>query len=314
MPDTADVYTTSVNEWGRWGSEDEIGRANLLDDERVRHAAELIRTGRRFSLALPLCGPHGDPCLPGRDPAEHRMIQHEGLYATGHAEPLTGGMKYADDRLEVACHGTTHMDALGHAYADATIWNGYPADSTESGLPRADIAAFANRGVVGRAVLVDIARHRGVPHLGMHLSVTADDIRAALEHQRTSCQPGDVVILRTGIFQLFYQDAERFYAEFDEPGLEYSPEVVELFTDWQISGLGTDTLCNERLHSSAIGADFALHVLLQRNLGITFHEALWLEEWATDCDADDRYDAFYVAAPLRLVGGSGAPMNPIVIK
>jgi hypothetical protein len=63
-----------------------------------------------------------------------------------------------------------------------------------------------------------------------------------------------------------------------------------------------------------MAADFPLHILLQRNLGITFHEALWLEEWANDCAADRVYSAFYVAAPLNLVRGSGAPMNPIVIK
>jgi kynurenine formamidase len=314
MNDPSDTYANSPNEWLRWGPRDEIGRANLLDAERVLNAAKAIRTGRRYSLALPLCSPDGDPCFPGRAPATHTMVRHEGHYASGDASPHRGGMQYTDDRLELACHGRTHMDALGHAYADSTIWNGHPAQSSPEGLPIADIAALAGKGVVGRAVLVDVARRTQRGHLGMHQSVSTDDILEALDSQGTVPQPGDIVILRTGIFQLFYEDAKRFYAEFDEPGLEYSPDVVQLFTEWQIAGLGSDTLCNERVHSATIEADFALHVVLQRNLGITFHEALWLEDWAQDCDADRHYEAFYVAAPLRLVGGSGAPMNPIVIK
>jgi hypothetical protein len=51
-----------------------------------------------------------------------------------------------------------------------------------------------------------------------------------------------------------------------------------------------------------------------RNLGVSVHEALWLEDWAADCAQDHVFDAFYVAAPLRIARGTGAPMNPIVIK
>jgi hypothetical protein len=63
-----------------------------------------------------------------------------------------------------------------------------------------------------------------------------------------------------------------------------------------------------------IGSRPSMHVLLQRNLGVSFHEALWLEDWAADCAQDQVFDAFYVAAPLRIARGTGSPMNPIVIK
>lgn len=42
-----------VNNWGRWGAEDEIGTLNLVTNEVVRAAAAEIRTGRRIPLALP---------------------------------------------------------------------------------------------------------------------------------------------------------------------------------------------------------------------------------------------------------------------
>jgi kynurenine formamidase len=313
---TADgVFESSRREWGRWGEDDEIGRANLLNAQMVVEAAALIRSGKRFSLALPLCSPGGDPCLPGRMNAVHYMTQDASDYAVGRVDHLQGGMQYADDSLIVACHGTTHMDALGHAFHDNTLWNGYDAGTTTGGLTRAGIGALAQRGVVGRAVLVDIPRHEEVEHLAMHRRISLDDIRGTLDAQRTAIRPGDTLILRTGIFKVFYEHGpQQFYAEFDEPGVTYEPELIDFLAEHDIAGLGTDTICNEQQHSADLEAAFPLHVLLQRNLGIIFHEALWLESWAEDCAQDGDFDAFYVAAPLNVVHGSGAPMNPIVIK
>ncbi|MFM9559472.1 cyclase family protein, partial [Streptomyces caniscabiei] len=36
-----------VNNWGRWGADDEIGTLNLVTDEVVRRAVAEVRTGRR---------------------------------------------------------------------------------------------------------------------------------------------------------------------------------------------------------------------------------------------------------------------------
>src|SRR6476620_7683701 len=45
------------NNWGRFGDLDQIGTANLLTAERVAAAAQLVRTGKRFSLGLPIGRP-----------------------------------------------------------------------------------------------------------------------------------------------------------------------------------------------------------------------------------------------------------------
>lgn len=42
-----------VNNWGRWGADDEIGTLNLITPQAVREAAAGIRSGRRIPLALP---------------------------------------------------------------------------------------------------------------------------------------------------------------------------------------------------------------------------------------------------------------------
>src|SRR2546428_10341273 len=64
-----------VNNWARWGDEDEIGTLNLITPDVVRRAAACVRVGKRFSLALPLSedGPQVGN-IPGRTNPQRSMI------------------------------------------------------------------------------------------------------------------------------------------------------------------------------------------------------------------------------------------------
>jgi hypothetical protein len=42
------------NNWGRWGEQDQRGTQNLIGPEELVAAAQLVRTGKVFCLALPL--------------------------------------------------------------------------------------------------------------------------------------------------------------------------------------------------------------------------------------------------------------------
>jgi hypothetical protein len=46
----------SVQSWGRWGTEDELGALNRLTTDRVAGAARLVRSGTAVSLSLLGCG------------------------------------------------------------------------------------------------------------------------------------------------------------------------------------------------------------------------------------------------------------------
>ena len=54
LPEEFHAARARVNNWGRWGDDDETGTLNLITDEVVRRAAACVRDGRRFSLAIPL--------------------------------------------------------------------------------------------------------------------------------------------------------------------------------------------------------------------------------------------------------------------
>ena len=50
---TVRALAAQVSNWGRWGTDDQIGTLNHIDPEDVVEAARLIRTGERFSLSIP---------------------------------------------------------------------------------------------------------------------------------------------------------------------------------------------------------------------------------------------------------------------
>ena len=76
----------------------------------------------------------------------------------------------------------------------------------------------------------------------------------------------------------------------------------------------TDTIANEVTTDPQHGVVLPLHSALMRNLGVTFTEIAWLDDLAAACAADGRWTFLYTAAPLKVVGGTGAPVNPVAIR
>jgi kynurenine formamidase len=182
-------------------------------------------------------------------------------------------------------------------------------------MQRASVFPIGERGVVGRGVLIDIARYRHKAVLERAESFTHEDLLEAAEAQGLVIEPRDIVLVRTGWIGSYYRTSrEKFYADWNEPGLIYSPELVEWFQRMEIPNLVTDTIANERSVDPDTGIEMALHCALMRNLGVAFTEICWLDDLAAACAADNRWSFLYTAAPLKVVGASGAPVNPVVVR
>ena len=225
-----------------------------------------------------------------------------------------GGLHYADDKIDAYLQGSTQYDALGHLWYDGKIYNGYDARTTIGGLEKASVEPIAQRGVVGRAVLLDMARFRGKTTLDKAETFTHEDLVACAEAQGTPIQKRDILVIRTNFLQLFHEQGEAFYEGFNEPGLVYSPELVQWFQDMEIPNLVTDTIANEVTFDPNNGVALVLHNALMRNLGVTLTEIADLEKLAADCAEDKKYEFLYVAAPLKVAKAAGTPVNPVVIK
>ena len=315
VPSLGEVLKESPSNWGKWGPDDEVGSLNYLGPEQVLAAAGLIRSGKVFTLQRLIGDPKGDPVWPGRTPAERTQILDEGDWDEGGKGPaFPGGLHYADDKINAFLQGSTQYDGLGHVWYDGQIWNGYDARTTIGGLEKASVEPIAQRGVVGRGVLLDMARFRGKPTLDKGETFTHEDLQACAEAQGVEIRKRDILLIRTNFLQLFFDQGEAFYEGFNEPGLVYSPELVQWFADMEIPNLTTDTIANEVTYDPNNGIALVLHNALMRNLGVTLSEIADLEALAQDSAEDGQYEFFYAAAPLKVAKGSGSPVNPLAIK
>jgi kynurenine formamidase len=212
-------------------------------------------------------------------------------------------------------HGTTHLDALGHVWYDDQLYNGFDANTTKGGLDRCDVRPIAEHGLVGHGVLLDIARHRGVDHLERNDRITLEDIKECADEQDVAINQRDVLLLRTGWLELFYDgDKEAFFGDsFREPGITYSEELVRWFYEQEIPVYGTDTLANEQTRSETTDSYFPVHAALLRDQGLIFIEILNLETLAGHCASTGQYEFLFVSSPLKFTGATGSPVNPIVV-
>jgi kynurenine formamidase len=314
-PDLVDLLADAPTNWGKWGADDEVGALNYLGPEQVLAAVRLVSSGKVFTLQRLIGDPKGDPVWPGRTPAERTQVYDEASWDEGGVGPAyPGGLHYADDKMDAYLQGSTQYDALGHLWFGGQIYNGYDARTTVGGLDKASVQPIAQRGIVGRAVLLDMARFRGKPTLDKGETFSHEDLLACAQAQGVEIQPRDILIIRTNFLQLFHEQGESFYEGFNEPGLVYSPELVQWFQDMEIPNLVTDTIANEVTVDPNNGVALVLHSALMRNLGVTLTEIADLEELAADCAEDGRYAFLYVAAPLKIAKAAGSPVNPVVIK
>lgn len=313
-PSLTDLLKDAPTNWGKWGPDDEVGSLNYLGPEQVIAAAGLIRSGRIFPIQRLIGDPKGDPVWPSRAPAVRTQIMDEATWDSEDAPAFPGGLHYADDKIEAFLQGSTQYDALGHVWFGGKLWNGYDARTTVGGMERASVQPIAERGIVGRAVLLDMARFRGKRSLESAETFTHEDLIACAEQQGVELRKRDILVIRTNYLQRFHELGAAFYENFCEPGLIYSPELVTWFKDMEIPNLVTDTIANEVTFDPDTGVALTLHNALMRNLGIAFTEIVDLEALAADCAEDGIYDVFYAAAPLKVAQGSGSPVNPIVIK
>jgi len=301
--------------WGRWGAHDEVGSLNFLTSSEILRGVRAIRQGKVFTCGEIIGNPNGDPLWPGRAPAKREMTVDKESYRQGLLPSLPGGAEFADDRIEMFLQGSTQFDALGHVWYDDQLWNGYSAAETNGGMKKASILPIAERGVVGRGVVLDMAAYKGKSYLEKGDLLHLDDLLGCAKNQGITIEKHDILCLRTGFLQLLHvQGPETFYRDFVEPGLTYSPELVSWFYELEIPCLSTDTISNETELDPKIGVQIPLHCALMRNLGVAFNEICNFEALVKDCHADGQWDFLYAAAPLKVNEATGAPVNVLAIK
>lgn len=299
-----DTLFQSVCNWGRWGSDDERGTLNLITGSHVRKAAALVKSGRTVSLSLPINKVAG-PDNP-RPPAHYMVCTYDPSSASA--------LQFATDYLATEFHGDchTHIDALCHVAYKGRIYNGKPLSSvTSDGATVQAVTAFAH-GIVGRGVLLDIPRLRGVKWLQPGQAVTPEDLRAAEKAQRVRLGEGDVFVFRTGhhrrrleqgAWNVGYDGEGRAGLDVSAIPLLHERNVAAFFPDGD----------GETVPSGVEGVAYPIHALQIAAMGMVCADSLQFEELVEVCELEGRWEFLVVAAPLRLPGGTGSLINPIAV-
>jgi kynurenine formamidase len=304
--------------WGRWGAHDQLGTLNHIRAEDVVAASALVRTGRVFSLAIPVDehGPQSGGF--GRFNPIHLMIRDGNAAATGTVvRDFYGGrdrwIRGTDDLLILPLQSGTQWDALSHIVFDGHIYNGYDAtDVGSKGAIRNDIAQARDR-IVGRGVLLDLPRSTGRPWLEPGEPIHAADLEACARAQDVKVGRGDIVLIRTGqMAQVRADGAWGAYAGGPAPGLAL--DAAPWILDRELAAIATDTWGAEVLPNETPDVFQPLHIILIVHMGLLVGEIFDLETLADDCAADGRYEFLFSAPPLPITGGVGSPVNPLAIK
>ncbi|MFJ2744250.1 cyclase family protein [Streptomyces sp. NPDC087440] len=294
-----------VNNWGRWGADDEIGTLNLITDEVVREAARTVRTGRRVPLALPLQQDGVQTgVIPGRVNPLHSMVQiNQELFGPG-------TVATSDDAVTMGLQAGTHWDALTHVSHSGKIYNGRPADTITPHARSAFSGIATARHVVSRGVLLDVARARGVERLAGDHAVTPEDLEAAEELARTKVQAGDIVLVRTGQIQVYLGGDKHGYG-YPSPGL--SIRTPAWFHARDVAAVANDTLTFEIFPPEIENLWLPVHALDLVEMGMLQGQNWNLEELSTACAQEERYAFLLSAMPEPFVGGTGTPVAPVAI-
>ena len=284
-----------------WGPDDRRGALNYITPATVLAAVSEVRLGRTLSLAAPV---EDRPAADNLDPCQRQMKWPLGADAGP-------GLSFSMDRITMNIHGNadSHIDALCHVMFDSELHNGVAADTvTEAGATELSIAVAAD-GIVGRGVLVDVPRSRGVPWLEPGDHVTEADLLAAERDQQLRIGEGDIVLVRVG-----HRRRRNAQGPWDvsaaRAGLH--PAAMGLLAQRRIAALGSDSN-SDTAPSAAAGVDFPVHVLAVNALGLHLLDYLQFGELAQACTESGRWSFLCIIAPLRLPTGTGSPVNPIAI-
>lgn len=301
-----------VSNWGRWGADDEVGTVNFITDACRVDAAKLVRRGQVFSLAIDF--DEGGP----QPPSERRLNPRHVMLQTGTdlranvQRNQVEGWGYADDMITMALQAATQWDSLAHAFYDYKMYNDRDCTLvTAEGAAKNSITNVRDR-MVGRGVLLDVARHRGEESLALGHRITADELDAVAAAEGVEIRSGDILLIRTGNLGRARKAGnwDRFTFD-DEPGIGL--DALPWLHDHEVAAAANDTWAFEVIPSGT-SIWLPVHAVAIVHMGLLIGEIFDLDALAEDCSRDGVYEFMFAAAPLPFTAAVGSPVNPMAIK
>lgn len=301
-----DALYSELSNWGRWGADDQGGALAFITPERRAVAAALVRRGTPISLSHDLAlAPSAEQPFP----SQHHML------ASGDALETSGIPDYQATRdfvgTDVHGLGTTHLDALCHMFVRGQMFNGgRPEQVPSSGATRNTVMTLAE-GLVGRGVLLDVPGALRRPYLPPEHAVTPDELGAAERAQNVRVESGDILCISTG------RDARRAEAggqlsPFASGLSGLHPGCLRWLAEREVAVLVSDGI-SDLLPPRPGHWSFPVHQIGIVGMGLHLIDNARFDSLLAACRAAGQWAFLFTAAPLRIPGGTGSPINPVAV-
>ena len=284
-----------------WGADDQIGAANRVTPERTAAAAKLVKKGISHPLGIVI-----EPGMPAYPPryTQLQVVQPNQQF---NADLGVGWEASSNDDVLQMWLGTgPQLDGLGHMGEAGEFYNCNQGKdfSIITGLTKLDISGIPP--MVGRGVMIDIAKQMGVDSLQAGQPITSDDIKAAMKSQGVTVGEGDVVLLHTGYTDATLKQNPSLWAG-SIPGI--TNEASTFLAGLKPMAVGADTWGLGAVPPRAGDKIFYDHVVLLKQHGIYI-----LETMNTGRLADEGVHEFmFVLGQARLKGAVQMIINPVAM-
>jgi kynurenine formamidase len=297
---------SDLNNWGRWGEDDQKGTLNHLSKEKTLQALSLVTEGQTVSCARQV---EFTAAADVPKPPQHYMVSAGDNYRKGEGVDRQVAMDYFG--LIFHGHTVTHIDSLAHFFWDGQTFNGRPSSvvSTTEGATEFDVMA-ASEGIVTKGVLVDAPLVRGVEYIERGDGVGISDIKGAEQKHGVRLERGDVLLMRTG--QLGRREVTGPVDTWVDGSSGPSPEILPLLHEREIAVMGSDT-GNDVVPNPYQRFSNPVHQVGIVGLGLWILDNAWLDDLAEACRQRGKWEFMISILPLKLPTVTGSPVNPVVV-
>ena len=336
----ADALSQEVNDrpftenwWpSEWGKDDKIGAPNRTTPSMVLKAIQLVKQGKTATLGkfythdIPFVGQRSwtlkipspeNNGLTGGPFGNNQLLYHD--------EYVTGEIGQISTQFDGPGHIGVRTSKGDYFYNNRKREDNYQKNSRGEiiGLGDLGVEFVAEKGFVCRGILLNAAAYKGLNPLPIPNGptspgiITEDDVRGMIKKQGLApISEGDCVFLYTGHGDLWKNSiwkslskeekekrANRFKS--GEPGFGIS--ACKYLAKQKVILTGGDTASTD----ATPVADGAVpcHTELQAQHGIWNIENLDFEPLLKDKVSE----FLFVWAPLKMVGATGSPGNPVVL-
>jgi len=247
----------------------------------------------------------GMPAFPPRY-TELQVVQPNQHFGRDTTEDFGYDITYNDDILQMWIGTGPQLDGLGHIGDDDVFYNCHKgADfSFITGLTKFGIEKVPP--LVGRGVVVNMAKYFGVNSMAGGQGITREDIKNATEQQNIEFKEGDIILFHTGWTDAYLQDSPELWGS-TIPGITNDAAIY--LTSFSPMAVGADTWGLGAVPPVEGDLVYYDHVTLIKENGIYI-----LETMNTGKLAEENVTEFlFVLGQPKLKGAVQMIINPVAL-